>query len=180
MKKTIHKIFPVWDFDKEEKWLNDMSAKGLHLCSVGFLTYVFEEGTPGEYIHRLEMLDNMPGHAKSADYINFIEDTGAEQIGSIFRWVYFRKKADSGGFDLFSDIESRIKHLNRILWLAGILSAMNLINGINTLCLWLSSQRQTTFVIPIICLAVGLLIGYGFLHVFIKKRKLLKERLIRE
>ncbi len=29
-------MFLVWDFDKEEKWLNEMAAKGLALTSVGF------------------------------------------------------------------------------------------------------------------------------------------------
>ncbi len=36
MRRIIHKMFLVWDFDKEEKWLNEMAAKGLVLTSVGF------------------------------------------------------------------------------------------------------------------------------------------------
>ena len=48
MKKTVHKLFWAWEFDREEKWLNDMSAKGLQLTDVGFCRYVFETGTPGE------------------------------------------------------------------------------------------------------------------------------------
>jgi hypothetical protein len=97
MARTIRKVFFAWSFDKEEKWLNEMSAKGLQLCDVGYCRYTFEEGTPGEYVYRLEMLDNMPGHAESKHYIDFIEDTGAEQIGTLGRWVYFRKKAEGGG-----------------------------------------------------------------------------------
>ncbi|MBQ2899558.1 MAG: DUF2812 domain-containing protein, partial [Oscillospiraceae bacterium] len=31
MKKVIKKMFWAWDFEKEEKWLNEMSAKGLAL-----------------------------------------------------------------------------------------------------------------------------------------------------
>jgi hypothetical protein len=34
-------LFWVWDFDKEEKWLNEMAAKGLSLVSVGFYKYEF-------------------------------------------------------------------------------------------------------------------------------------------
>ncbi len=36
MRKVIHKGFFVWNFDKEERWLNEMAAKGLALISVGF------------------------------------------------------------------------------------------------------------------------------------------------
>ena len=57
MKKTIYQFFSVWDYDKEETWLNDMSAKGLLLHSVGFCKYTFEEGDPGKYIYRLELLN---------------------------------------------------------------------------------------------------------------------------
>ncbi len=41
MKHIIHKWFWAWDFDKEEKWLNEMSAKGLNLTGVSFCRYVF-------------------------------------------------------------------------------------------------------------------------------------------
>ncbi len=180
MRKTIRKRFWVWDFDKEEKWLNDMSAKGLQLCDVGFSKYVFEEGLPGEYVYRLELLDNSPNHTESVQYIRFIEDTGAEQIGSLMRWVYFRKRAGGNGFNLFSDIDSRIAHLNRILLLVGILSGLNLFNGVNQISYWFSSGRLFSLITGILCLAIGVLIGYGFIHIFLKKRKLKKEKILRE
>ena len=34
MRTIIKKFFFVWDFDKEEKWLNEMAAKGLALVGV--------------------------------------------------------------------------------------------------------------------------------------------------
>ena len=49
MRKIIHKLFWVRQFDKEENWLNEMAAKGLALVGVGFCRYEFEECTPGEY-----------------------------------------------------------------------------------------------------------------------------------
>jgi len=180
MRKTKRKIFWAWEHDKEEKWLNEMSAKGLQLCGVGLCTYVFEESEPGEYIYRLEMLNDWPSHFKSVDYIRFVEDTGAQQIGSVYRWVYFRKKASAEGFDIFSDIESRIKHLNRILFLAGVIAAVNLLNGSIQLRQWVSGGRQFSLIIACLCLGIGLLIGYGFLTIHRKRRKLKKEQLIRE
>ena len=53
MRKTVHKWFWAWEFDKEEKWLNEMAAKGLTLASMHFTKYMFEETDPGEYQIRL-------------------------------------------------------------------------------------------------------------------------------
>ena len=177
MKKTMHKIFWTWEFEKEEKWLNEMSAKGLQLCDVGYCRYTFVEGTPGEYLYRLELLDYWPTNDKSREYIGFMEDTGAEYIGALFRWVYFRKKAEASGFDLFSDIDSRLKHLDRILLLAGILFGLMLFNAINSI---LNLCDAKNMFIGYICCAVALLIGYGFFRLLFKRRKLKKEKLLYE
>ena len=129
MRKTVHKWFWVWDFDKEERWLNEMAAKGLALVDTGFCKYEFEECVPGEYQVRLELLENHLAHAESRKYIQFIESTGAEQVGNFFRWVYFRKRTADGPFDLYSDLDSRIKHLKRIIALVLPISAANLCIG---------------------------------------------------
>lgn len=84
-----------------------MAQKGLALVSVGFCTYTFEECVPSEYSVRLELLENPPVHPKSRHYIEFLEETGAEYLGSTARWAYFRKK--TGEFKLFSDNVSRMK-----------------------------------------------------------------------
>ena len=40
--KTLHKWFWVWEFEKEERWLNEMAQEGWALTCGGFCTYVFE------------------------------------------------------------------------------------------------------------------------------------------
>ena len=181
MKKIIHKWFWAWDFEKEEKWFNELAAKGLHLNGVGFCRYTFEDGTPGEYVYRLEMLPSWPSHAESVQYIRFLEETGAEHVGSLMRWVYFRKKVgENGGFDLFSDIGSRITHLNRILSLVGILLGVNLFNSANNLHLWLYSCTGGNLVASILCFATSFLLGYGFFRLFSKKRELEREKVLHE
>ena len=59
MRKIIHKVFFAWDFDKEEKWLNELAAKGLSLIGVGLFRYEFEETLPGEYSYKLELLEKI-------------------------------------------------------------------------------------------------------------------------
>ncbi len=182
MRKTIYKWFWAWDFEKEEKWLNEMSAKGLHLVSVGFCTYVFEEGLPGEYTVRLQFLEKWPTSYESTQYIKFIEDTGAEYVGSLMRWVYFRKKTDGGSFDIFSDIDSRVKPLNSLLLMFGMLTFAELCILLPNVMHLVFDQRLINELIAIVsleCFAFFLGI-FAFCRVWFIKRKLLKARNLHE
>jgi ABC-type maltose transport system permease subunit len=180
MKSTIHKVFFIWDFEKEEKWLNEMSAKGLQLHSVGFCTYVFDEGAPGEYTYRMEMLKNRPGNADSVKYIKFVEETGAEHIGSLLKWVYFRKKSDQKGFDLYSDIDSRVAHLNRILSLVCVIMVALLLNSLNQFRMWLDTGIGLSLFTAVFSMAFGIFCCYGFARLNIKKQKLKREKVLHE
>ncbi|MCT4543166.1 MAG: DUF2812 domain-containing protein [Vallitalea sp.] len=121
MKHTVFKVFSLGAYEKEEKWLNEMSAKGMMLTDVGFCKYTFEECIPGEYIYRLELLHHLPFQCESDSYIKFLEDTGIEYVGSYLRWGYFRKKAQDGVFELYSDVDSKIEHYKRITLIANVL-----------------------------------------------------------
>lgn len=127
--KTVKKWFWVWEFEKEELWLNTMAQSGWVLDGVEFCKYHFVSCEPGEYTVRLEM------HAQDDDYINFMQETGAEYVGRMVQWIYFRKKTVDGAFDLFSDLDSRISHLDRIgkmlLALGGANLAIGLANTFN-------------------------------------------------
>jgi len=169
--RTIRKWFWAWDFDKEEKWLNDMAKKGWALDEVGFCRYGFSECAPGEYVVRLEMLENMPSSEAGQDYIDFVEGTGAEMVGSYMRWAYFRRKAADGGFDLFSDIDSRIRHLDRIMKTMGVIGLANLAIGLSNL------RLSGLGMINILCAA---LLGYACYRLNQKKTQLKNERTLHE
>ena len=62
-KKTVFKLFFVWDFEKEERWLNEMAQEGWVLDNTGFSFYTFVRCEPGEYIIRLEMNPSSDYHA---------------------------------------------------------------------------------------------------------------------
>lgn len=122
-KKTVFKLFFVWDFEKEERWLNEMAQEGWVLDNTGFSFYTFVRCEPGEYIIRLEM-------NPSSDYRAFVKELGAEYIGGCVNWVYFRRKAELGSFELLSDIDSRLTHLSRIDRMLSLICLANLILGI--------------------------------------------------
>lgn len=131
MKHIVWKAY--WNFEKEEKWLNEMSAKGLALHSYSWCRYVFEESTRGEYIYRIELLDQLASHPESQAYIRFIEETGIECVATYLRWVYFRKNASEGAFNLYSDYDSRIAHYQRvnIFWITFMI--LELIAGVSNI-----------------------------------------------
>ena len=123
-RKMIRKWIWAWEFEEEELWLNQMAAAGWVLDKVGFCQYEFIRCEPDEYTVRLEMRD------KDDAYIAFMEETGAEYVGKVMKWVFFRKKTADGAFDIFSDIDSRIGHLDRIGKLLSGVGIANLVIGI--------------------------------------------------
>ena len=174
MRQTIHKLFFVWDFDKEEKWLNEMAAKGLSLVSVGFCKYEFEDSLPGEYKICLQLLDKMPRHPESKKYIDFLETTGAEQVGSFTRWVYFRKKATEGDFELFSDNDSRLKYLSSVISFVSLITVGNWIAGINNVFIATTFPSPINYV-GILNLLIGLVGTWGISRLMRKRKKMKQE-----
>ena len=165
-RKTVRKWFWVWDFEKEERWLNEMAMAGWVLDGVGYATYHFVRCEPGEYTVRTEM------RKYDEAYVSFMQETGAEYVGRMMMWIYFRKKTAEGPFDLFSDIDSRIGHLDRIGKVLAAIGGANLGVGIMN-----SFSHVHTGWINLIC-ATLLMYALGRIHG--KKDALAAERELRE
>ncbi|WP_051384787.1 DUF2812 domain-containing protein [Sporolactobacillus laevolacticus] len=117
MKKKVFKLF--YDFEKEEHWLNQMAQKGWAFKKYTPGCYTFESCDKGQYSYRIEFLKHGLKHEETKDYLQFLEETGITCVSSVSNWVYLRKAAEKGSFNLFSDIDSRILHYKRIknLWI---------------------------------------------------------------
>ena len=157
----------MWDFDKEDQWLNEMALSGWVLDSVGFCKYNFVRCEPGEYTVRLEM------HDQDDEYVAFMEETGAEYIGRMVKWIYFRKKAVDGPFEIFSDIDSRISQLDKISKLTASLGFANLAIG-------LANSFNPVTNVGWVNLIVCAVLMYGLGRIHSKKEVLEKERMVRE
>ena len=163
--KKVIKWFWVWDYEKEELWLNAMAQEGWALQRVGFATYYFERTEPGEYIVRLEC------RKKDEGYVSFVTDMGAEYVGRIAMWVYFRRKAELGEFELNGDLDSRIEQLTTI-------GRMLLLVGVGNLLIGLSNLRYNGIgVINLIC--AGFL-AYAYGRIRGKQDELQRERQLHE
>ncbi len=175
MRQTIHKWFWAWEFDEEEQWLCDMAAKGKVLVSARYATYEFEDCQPGEYAVRLEMLENPPDSPEGQQYIEFVESTGAEYVGKVMKWVYFRKKTADGPFELHGDNATRIKHLGGIIRLLKPLMALNVGVGVYNLCIGIGLNSVVNVVCAAASGAVAWLLYKGVVKLNEKKRRLEKE-----
>ncbi len=165
---TVRKWFWVWEFDKEERWLNEMALQGWLLVDVGLCRYTFEKCEPGAYAVRLEMR----GYDEA--YIDFMRETGAVFIGRVIQWIYFSKRTDDGPFDLFSDLDSRIGHLERISRTLLLIGLANLLIGSANLLLGYAGRLG---VINLVC---ATLLMYGLGRIEGKKEALREERQLRE
>ena len=175
MRTTIRKWFWAWEYDKEEKWLDEMAAKGKALVSARYMTYEFEDSAPGEYAVRLEMLEHMPDSEEGKQYIEFVESTGAEFVGKVMKWVYFRKKKELGDFELHGDNATRIKHLKGIMVLLLPLGALNLFCAISNLSIGIGMGSTANVLCGLLNLAVAVLLGKGWSLLNEKKKKLEKD-----
>lgn len=175
--KRIIKLY--FNFMNEEKWLNKMSTKGYHLRSYGFMSYHFEEEHNTQYIYRIELLNQLPSHPESMDYLSFLEDTGVEVVSSYFRWVYLRKPASEGPFELHTDYASAIAHHKRILTFQGAILLLEIGPFLNTLFNPYMFGTARVFMLPMfgaLCLILGTLVT-NELRIL---RHLKKEQQIRE
>ena len=135
---------------------------------------------PGAYQVRMELLDNPPSHPESQQYLRFLEETGAEHVGSYMRWVYLRRPTDLGTFDLFSDNASRIRHLGRILALLLPLMVMNLGVGIYNTAIGIAWDSPINVICSSVPYLLTVLIGIGCLKLHKKRNRLKRESQIFE
>ena len=187
MKQVVWKVY--WDYEREEKWLNEMSVKGLALTDYSWCRYVFAESAKGQYIYRIELLNQNATHPESIAYLRFLEESGVECVATYMRWVYLRKKASEGSFDIYTDLESRIKHYKRIYAFWNMLMFVEFSAGLSNLSIGIINLNIAD---PFRDYAYGNLIaglcliplGFLFLRLSLQIRKKIKkldqEKLIRE
>lgn len=183
MRHTVYKLFIATQYEQEEKWLNEMSAKGLALVHAGICKYIFEDEEPGKYTYKIELLDRLPSAASSQSYLLFLEDAGVETIASIFRWVYLRKKAEDGPFALYSDVDSTIRYFRRLQVFFILLAVLEYVVGIQNILIGvfdLYNIRVVNIVMGLLLLFLGVLLTAAAVTHTRKLKQLRRERQIRE
>jgi hypothetical protein len=181
MKTVKHRLY--WNYEREEAWLNRMAAEGKALVRHTWATYTFEDCEKGEYIYRIERLDLANVKRAVRQYIDFMAENGVEHIATCAGWGYFRKKAAAGPFDLFSDLDSRLRHYERIRGLYITANVVMLISGAFNLRIgWVEpSNRALNGSLGCIALAFGTVFFFTITLPLLRKiGRLRKERAFHE
>ncbi|MBP5654803.1 MAG: DUF2812 domain-containing protein [Clostridiales bacterium] len=189
MRKKVHKLFWIWQLEKEQAWVNDMAEHGYALVRAGRFTFEFDDSEPGIYIYKEIFLKGSSTSSKNIEYFKFLEEMGITEVCAIDYpntcWVYLRalKEDYPNGIELYSDVESKITYESVMMWyllfvviVCGLCSALNYYmaftpnNGVRWLNLITASGVTILMVIALI----------DFIKRVIRINKLKKERKIHE
>lgn len=174
------KIFKLYlDKDEEEIWLNDMVSSGWALNNFFFGVYTFERCEENEFVYKIDLMDSFSGTKSSMEYIKFVEETGAEYVSAWGRWVFFRKPANEGAFELYTDVDSQIKLYQKIRNMMGVVALLEFIIGfsqLHNLSQYNAGVGYYSLVGVIFLLGGG--IGYAALKAHNKVNSLRKQKVI--
>lgn len=174
MKKVKYRFFA--DFEKEEKWVNEMAAQGWHLEKPILGRFTFVEGEPGAFIYRNEYI-SLSAKEKE-DYFEFLKDSGITIIHEFAGWVYLRKPASDGPFVLYTDTRSKMAYYKRLFNLFLLLFVINVWAGFwNISTFW--DKTEEVFISPyfgFLNILAALLMAYPMVKIFQRKKALEKEQ----
>ena len=180
-RKTVNKLLFIWDWDEEERWLNEMAAQGWHFVQYAFpCRYTFDQGEPSAYQYQLQALDHKIGSKETQDYIAFLRDMDIELVDSYLFWAYFRKPNDGQPFQLFSNVESQLRHMRRFAMIPLVCLMMlciNLMWGAPTLITYGGGLGMALVLLE--CF-MALLMIFGLTRMTVKYRELAKKRQLQE
>ena len=112
--KSVWNFFTIVQWEEEEQWLNQMARNGWNLVRIDFLVrYVFEKGTPGEYIYKLDLPECSVRGIGDAEYCDFLAECGITMVCKQKQWLFLRKRAADGPFNSADDMFAKLKMTNK-------------------------------------------------------------------
>lgn len=158
-----------FDKDEEQVWLKEMCLKGWGFKKFFLGFYTFEECEPGEYNYQIDLLDNWNGDKKN--FASFMEESGVEVVGQWYRWVFIRKKASNGPFEMYTDLESKIAQYNRI---RNFFTVALLIEIVCFIIIFNVAIKGGSLLVWILTVLIGIIIS-AFLKILWKCKDKVKE-----
>jgi len=189
MRRVFHKLFFVWELEKEQAWINEMAAHGYSLEHAGRLSFAFDETEPGKYTYKTLILKGSGGSEENIRYFRFLEEMGIKVVCMLnypgVCWVYTRALTEDypEGIEVYSDIDSTIDSLKisgGYLIFAAVLtfvtSAFNLWIGLGGV----GGFSPVNFICGGVLLVLCIGATVSAVKTFVKISKLKKERAIHE
>ena len=112
MKKS--KITVNWfvDFDKEEKYLNDMASSGWAFWHTNGIVYRFRKCEPGEFLYQIDF-DEERSKEGIDDYVVFRSQCGDRFVHQWKQKLYWKREAASGPFEAQNNVAARLRLTNK-------------------------------------------------------------------
>ena len=192
MRRVIHKLFWIWQLEKEHAWINELASPGYSLEHAGRLTFEFDETEPDKYIYKEIFLKGGGESAENLKYFKFLEEMGIKVVCYINYpgtcWVYTRalKEEYPDGIELYSDIDSKINYQKVMAGYLIFVIAFTLFAALLNTSIVVSSllRNNMLMTVNLICailmLALCVASVIAAVKAFIKIGNLKKERKIHE
>lgn len=110
--KRCLNYFTIADFEREERWLNEMSRRGWNFVSTNGLIYRFEAGQAGEYLYKIELPDESRAGG-NGEYERFLTECGLEVVWHFKDWIYLRRRAADGPIETADNTRAQLSLINR-------------------------------------------------------------------
>ena len=189
MRRVIHKLFLIWQLDREEDWINEMARHGFSLEHAGRFSYEFEETEADLYKYKTLFLKGSYGSRKNQEYLRFLEEMGIRQVTHLNYpgtcWISVRALSSEypEGIEIYSDIESRIKAMKVMAGYMFFVIAMtlfaayiNFMSGFNPV----NSIFWLNLIMAVLMSALCIASIVTTVRMFMQISKLKKERAIHE
>ena len=157
MKERLIRWKLYFDKDIEQEWLNEMAEKGWSMSAFFAGRYTFERTQPGEYLYQVELLSQKMGEKRR--YLSFLrEEMGVEIVQEWGVWVFLRKKASEGSFELYTDYQSKAEHYGKIARMFFAVSGLEFVIGLFEMIVWIAQREPQFLWLPFLLYALGLVL----------------------
>ena len=188
MRTTVHKLFWIWQLAKEEAWINEMADHGYGLVSAGRITFEFEDIEAGRYRYKELFMKGSFSSDKTRKFLKFMEEMGAANVGHVsypgHAVIYLRYENTNEGFELYSDLDSRIEYEKTMCGYLVFAAVINILAWIYNMAVFIAScMHSYPTYISLLC-SVNLILAVVIAVELIKRnnkiRSLKAEREIHE
>lgn len=172
--KKLPGVFFGWEDEKEEKWLEKLSKRGLHFVRYNLLYYVFQVGDPKEYIYKIDYKSTK--NSDIDEYLNIFEDTGWEHVAEFLGWHYFRIEKEKANIqDIYTDNNSKIEKYRGYLKTLKIIAICEIPIFLNLVFNPVYEKHSGMSIVKLLFLGLFTVFGYTIYKVSTKIRNLSDE-----
>lgn len=177
--KKSFKVYAAWNYEKEEKYINEMGKNGWQLIKGGCFNTLYEKDESKEYIYKIDYNpETMRNSINKERYIGMFEEMGWEHINSTFNgWNYFKKEynecLDESEYEIYTDKTSYNEMLSKWCKLGWLILIIESIAAILYTFIAISQKSIPIGIEAVIFILLGVWIKRGL---DVMKLKMEKEK----